>query len=233
MSTRKENAGTRTSWTATRVIPHHAQLSLTILFPWINTLSFRVGADCPRTHDEAIPWLILFEHELSCPVFDIGFFDSHQSEQFVMAALDRLSGPWWPRETDVYYDNSAMTRHMQSAVQHSLAGGSGDFLERFKAYGWYLDDLVLTPVNNLTKSERRAKCLAAQKSLADRIVKYRPLAIVSLLLSIESVVNAAANTADSDAPRFAVPFPGVGQQMRFRTAMTLIIPKLPKLTEPS
>jgi hypothetical protein len=61
-------------------------------------------------------------------------------------------------------------------------GGGGDFLERFKAYGWYLDDLVLMPVNNLTKSERRAKCLAAEKSLADRIVKYRPLAIVSLLL---------------------------------------------------
>jgi hypothetical protein len=132
-----------------------------------------------------------------------------------------------------YYGNSAMTRHMQSAVQHSLGGGGGDFLERFKAYGWYLDDLVLTPVNNLTKSERRAKCLAAQKSLADRIVKYRPLAIVSFLLSIEGIVNAAANAADSDAPRFAVPFPGVGQQMRFRTAMTLIIPKLPRLTGPS
>jgi hypothetical protein len=31
---------------------------------------------------------------------------------------------------------------MQRAVEDSLGGDGGDFLERFKAYGWYLDDLV-------------------------------------------------------------------------------------------
>jgi hypothetical protein len=132
-----------------------------------------------------------------------------------------------------YYGNSAISRHMQSAVQHSLGGGGGDFLERFKAYGWYLDDLVLTPVNNLKGLPRKAEWLDAKGSLADRIAEYQPLAIVSLLLGIHGIVDAAAVAAGSNAPRFAVPFPGVGQQMRFRTAMTLIIPKLPRFTGPS
>jgi hypothetical protein len=131
-----------------------------------------------------------------------------------------------------YYGNTAMTRHMQRAVEQSLGGG-GDFLERFKAYGWYLDDLVLTPVNQLAKLERLAQCLEAQDSLAGRIAEYRPLAIVSLLLSIEDIVDAAAIKADSKANRFAVPFPGMGQQARFQAAMASIIPKLPRLPEPS
>jgi hypothetical protein len=131
-----------------------------------------------------------------------------------------------------YYGNTAMFRHMQRAVEHAL-GESSDFLKRFKAYGWYLDDLVLMPVNHLTRSQRKAKCLDAQNSLADRIAEYRPLAIVSLLLSIKNIVDAAAITADSNARRFAVPFPGMGQQARFHTAMACIIPKLPRLTEPS
>ena len=60
-----------------------------------------------------------------------------------------------------YYGNNAMLTHMQRAVEQALGGG-GDFLDRFKAYGWYLDDLVLTPVNQLKGAERGAKCRGAQ-----------------------------------------------------------------------
>jgi hypothetical protein len=95
-----------------------------------------------------------------------------------------------------YYGNNAMLRHMQRAVEQALGEG-GDFLERFKAYGWYLDDLVLTPVNQLTKAQRDAKCLGAQNSLAARIAEHRPLAIVSLLISIKTIVDAAAIAAGS------------------------------------
>jgi hypothetical protein len=127
-----------------------------------------------------------------------------------------------------YFGNTALQRHMQRAVEDAL--GKGDnFLERFKTYGWYLDDLVLTPVNQLTKSERNAKCLAAQDSLAARIAEYRPLAIVSLLISVKSIVDAAAIAAGSTAPRFAVPFPGMGQQARFKIAIAQIVPALPRL----
>jgi hypothetical protein len=132
-----------------------------------------------------------------------------------------------------YYGNNAMLRHMQRAVEHVL-GESDNFLKSFKAYGWYLDDLVLTPgVNHLTGSQRKAKCLDAKNSFAVRIAEYRPLAIVSLLLSIENIVDAAAMAAGSSAPRYAVPFPGRGQQPRFQAAMARIIPELPRLTKPS
>jgi len=33
-----------------------------------------------------------------------------------------------------------------------------------------------------------------------------------------------------EAPRFAVPFPGMGNQKRFKDEMARIIPKLPRLT---
>ncbi|MBR1156780.1 hypothetical protein [Bradyrhizobium sp. JYMT SZCCT0428] len=134
-----------------------------------------------------------------------------------------------PVSGDFFYDgNNAMLTHMQRAVETALGVGD-DFLERFKAYGWYLDDLVLTPVNHLTKSERNAQCLGAQASLAARITEYQPLVIVSLMIGIKNIVEAAAAAAGSDAQRFAVPFPGMGQQTRFKAAMARIIPVLPRL----
>ncbi|QHP69821.1 hypothetical protein EI171_22510 [Bradyrhizobium sp. LCT2] len=126
-----------------------------------------------------------------------------------------------------YYGNNAMLRHMQRATEAVLGGGD-DFLERFKSYGWFLDDLVLTPVDKLAPSERRAKCLAATDSLRDRIAAYRPLAIVSVLVSIKSIVEAAAKAAGSNVPVFGVPFPGMGQQARFHRKMIEIVPQLPR-----
>jgi hypothetical protein len=127
-----------------------------------------------------------------------------------------------------YYGDSAMLRHMQRATEAVLGVGSGDFLDRFKAWGWFLDDLVLTPVDRLPSAERKAQCLNAQASLADRIAVYQPAAIVTLLLSIKGIVQAAAIAAGSSAARYAVPFPGMGQQTRFRDEMARIIPVLPK-----
>ena len=121
---------------------------------------------------------------------------------------------------------------MRSAVELEF-GKSGDFLKSFKAYGWYLDDLVLTPVNHLTKSQKKAERQAAVKSLAERIASYQPEAIVSLLLAVEPFVKAAAAQAGSKVPRYAVPFPGMGHQLRFKVEMARILPKLPRLTKPA
>ena len=64
--------------------------------------------------------------------------------------------------------------------------------------------------------------------MAERIKEYEPRAIVSLLLGITDIVEAVAKAAGSDAKVFAVPFPGMGQQVRFRETIAEIMPKLPR-----
>ena len=127
-----------------------------------------------------------------------------------------------------YFGGNAMLTDMQRAIERSLGAG-GDILARFKAMGWYLDDLSLAPVNNLPKRARVAICRDAEPSLTARIAEYRPLAIVALLKRIEKNVNAAAIAAGSDAPRFAVPFSRQGNLTRFNAEMARIIPQLPRL----
>ena len=136
-----------------------------------------------------------------------------------------------PHSGDFFYrGDSAMRLHYASTIELAL-GESKDFLKSFKSYGWYLDDLVLEPVNHLPPRERKEKCLGAQKCLADRVAVCRPEAIVSVLKSIEPFVGAAAIMAGCDAPRYAVPFPLWGQLRRFQAEMADLIPKLPRLTE--
>jgi hypothetical protein len=86
------------------------------------------------------------------------------------------------------------------------------------------------PGNHLTRSERQTQCNAALQSLAERIVDYRPLAIVSLMHGIKNIVESAAVEAESGAQRFAVPFPGQGHQKVFHNQMVdLMKNKLPRI----
>lgn len=128
-----------------------------------------------------------------------------------------------------YFGGNALLAHMQTAIESEL-GHTDDFLSTFKAYGWFLDDLVLTPVNQLKAAERRVACREAEEHFAKRIATYKPLAIVSLLKMVERNVERAAIAAGSTAPRYVVPFPGMGQQSKFRSALEILIPKLPRLT---
>lgn len=149
-------------------------------------------------------------------------FRPHQIKTLFVGESAPVSGDFF------YHGNSNMLRYMKEVVE-SVFGKSDDFLDTFKSYGWYLDDLVLTPVNGLGRPERKAKCRDAQSGLAARIAEYQPKAIVSLLSSIRETVEAAASDAGSIATRYSVPFPGNGQQARFRVKMTEILPKLPRL----
>jgi len=131
---------------------------------------------------------------------------------------------------DFFYSRETqMLRNMRSAVEQAF-GATENFLSTFKQYGWYLDDLVLEPINDLKrKSKRETKWWEAKKQLAMRIKEYRPEAIVTLLLGMKHVVNEAASEAGFCGTLHAVPFPGNGQQNRFAIEMAKILPELPRL----
>jgi hypothetical protein len=77
-----------------------------------------------------------------------------------------------PHSGKFFYDgDNSMVRYMQRATE-AVISGTGNFLDRFKSYGWYLDDLVLTPVNKMTNAQRKVEWIGARDSLRDRIAEY-------------------------------------------------------------
>jgi hypothetical protein len=128
-----------------------------------------------------------------------------------------------------YIGNTPLARYVERAMNKAGLGGGDNFLDRFKCYGWYLDDLVLNPVNQLTPPQRDTLCWEARESLAERIVAYRPEAIVSLLTRITPIVESAARIANVEAQVVGVPFPGQGHQVRFLEKMVPMIRTLPRI----
>jgi len=127
-----------------------------------------------------------------------------------------------------YRGNSQVHRYMKKAF-----GGKDDFLGWFKEQGYFLDDLILEPVNKRTKEERQRLGWENVPSLAQRLSVHRPAMVVALMIGIEPMVrDAMAKAGLSDLPFDVIPFPGCGQQGRFASKMKAIIPRLPR-TGPS
>jgi hypothetical protein len=127
--------------------------------------------------------------------------------------------------TFFYNQDSGLFREMRRAF-----GEEEQFLISFRNSGFYLDDLVLEPVNQLSPVPRRALCRKSIASLAARLKEYRPQAIVILLCSIRPMVLEAMRLAGIDYVPYCTPYPGFGNQPRFRSAMAEIIPKLPAVS---
>jgi hypothetical protein len=129
-----------------------------------------------------------------------------------------------------YFDRvTPMLSDMARAFEATFGEG-GDVRERLKAFGWFVDDLSLLPVNAVSKAERKARCRAAEAGLAARIAEYQPAAIVSLLMRIKGNVAAAAIAAGAgDVPRHAIRFSRFGNLPIFLSQMAAILPTLPRL----
>jgi hypothetical protein len=106
-------------------------------------------------------------------------------------------------------------------------GNQETFLEDFKDKGFYLDDLVLTPVNKLERHERLRQRQEAVPTLAKRLVEYKPKAVVVVMRAILPAVWKAMRMAGISYEPFCVPHPAFGNWTRFSNAMKEIIDSLP------
>src|ERR1700691_1429352 len=85
-----------------------------------------------------------------------------------------------------------------SSMFHAMKrefGNQETFLEDFKKKGFYLDDLVLTPINKLERRERSRRREEAIPGLAKRLVEYDPEAIVVVMRPILPKVRQAMRMA--------------------------------------
>ena len=121
-----------------------------------------------------------------------------------------------------YSGNSSLFYAMKRAF-----GGQPMFLEDFKSKGFYLDDLVLVPVNKLEENERSRLRWSSTAGLAQRLLKYRPEAVVIVMQAIKPMVREAMRGAGLSYQPFCTPHPAFGNWTRFHTAMTKIIDSLP------
>lgn len=121
-----------------------------------------------------------------------------------------------------YSSNSSLFRAMKRAF-----GDRETFLEDFKTKGFYLDDLVLTPVNKLDRHERSRRRQEAIPELAKRLISYKPRAVVVVMRAILPTVRKAMQMAGMVYEPFCVPHPAFGNWTRFSNEMTKIIDELP------
>lgn len=131
-----------------------------------------------------------------------------------------------------YFDRTTpMRTYTRQAIDRALGADGGDVRERFKALGWYLDDLSLVAIDKLAKAPRKLARHAARQGLAERIAMYQPQAIVTVLKSVEDDVAAAAIAAGyGDVPRYVTPFAGNTHQTKYVNYLAEIIPQLPRLS---
>jgi hypothetical protein len=117
-----------------------------------------------------------------------------------------------------------------SSLFHAMKrafGNQGTFLEDFKDKGFYLDDLVITPINKLERHERLRQRQEAIPELANRLIEYRPKAVVVVMRAILPTVLKAMRMAGISYEPFCVPHPAFGNWTRFSNAMKEIIDSLP------
>lgn len=130
--------------------------------------------------------------------------------------------------TFFYNADSRLYRTVKESFEEFF-GANENFLEEFKRRGFFLDDLVLSPVNQIKKKKERDERLwECVPLLARRLMRYRPSAVVVLMLAIKPMVRDAMCAAGlSQVPFYDTPFPGPWHQKRFKEKMREILPKLP------
>jgi len=124
-----------------------------------------------------------------------------------------------------YRQTGQVHREFRKALA-PVIGAAPSFVDAFKRAGFYLDDLVLEPVNWLSPSERKDMHAASIVSLAERMKTHDAPRVVAFMKGIAAPVRTAIALSGKPRTLHVVPFPGNGRQGEFHAAMTTIIPRL-------
>jgi predicted RNA-binding protein YlqC (UPF0109 family) len=116
-----------------------------------------------------------------------------------------------PQDGKSFYEGCATTLYTSRAFEHILDrsfSSTEEFLQVFMTQGCYLDDLSLVPVAGKSPKERESLLRESVPSLATRIRKVAPEAVVVVLKKIEVHVRGALDLAGVRVPTYVLPFPG-------------------------
>lgn len=98
-----------------------------------------------------------------------------------------------------------------------------EFLSFFKSSECFLDDLCHTPVNNLSRSDRRQSHIDNIEGLSKRIKQADPEIVVTFLKSIKEHVNDAILMSGCRPEIYVLPFPGQSHQVKYMDGLTDIL----------
>ena len=144
-----------------------------------------------------------------------------------------LVGESPPKGDTFFYDgNSNLFWHTWKAFTMAIPSvpNVGDFLNWFKAMGWYLTDLSPAPINNLSKTKRRELRVDGEPGLARFITESRPPVVIAVMLAIEENVRRAITQANYTPEAHYLPFPAHGHQGEFERGLATIVRDLMKRT---
>jgi hypothetical protein len=133
-----------------------------------------------------------------------------------------------PASGKFFYRGGAMTaftmKAFMTAYDISFAGQK-EFLDDFKAFGCFLDDLSHSPVNRLKGTEREQVLKDSVDSLADRVRNSEPAVVIAVFRKIEGHVRRAVEKSGIAATVCVLPAPGNGHQNKYVQGLVEILRK--------
>ena len=131
-----------------------------------------------------------------------------------------------PRGPQFFYDGkrNMLITSFRKALRHIKGDTPQEFLNSFKAAGYYLADLVPVAVNDgaVTPQERKRLCREGVPALRHEIQTLQPNLVVCFMKGIAPYVAQAAKGFETRV----VSFPAMGHQLKFHAKMAELLPEI-------
>lgn len=133
-----------------------------------------------------------------------------------------------PKIGKFFYVESLMTTFISKPFElrfNITFNNNQDFIDFFKNKDCYLDDLCTEPVDKLPPNIRKQKLIESVKPFSKKLAEMKPLVVISILKRIEPYVVNSIELSGIDTKFYSVPFPGFGNQKRFKQEVLDILNK--------